>query len=202
MGVPAEELQGDRVLVGLAVERVDLEDVSVVLLERSTGTLLGLLAGQPGVPGSDTAGTVLQRARHADVLADPLAVPADLDVGRAATCTGVVRQAGKGRDRIGLVTADLVVVDQDVALRATEEPGAVGVAGSGFARLEDGLTGLGDDAVGEAAREGEQARGVGDDGTVADRAADAAGLDGAGGGGTGDRADAAGDRDAQAADGP
>src|SRR6266508_4394076 len=79
VGVPAEELQGYGVGVGGAVERVHLEGVPVVLLECAAGPLLGLFAGQPGVPGGTAAGAVVVGAGDADVLGDPLAGLVDLD---------------------------------------------------------------------------------------------------------------------------
>lgn len=167
--VAAQELQRDRVDVGVPVERVDLEHPAVVLLEHAALALLGLLAGQPRVPRGAAAGAVVVGAGEADVLADPVALLVDDDVRRPAPCAGVEGQAVERRHAVRLVAADLVVVDQNHAGAVLEHGRAVGVARRRLAALEQRLTGVGDDLVREAGGQREQAGGVGDERAVPGR---------------------------------
>lgn len=98
VGEPAQRLDRLRVPVGGVVEGVDLEDVAVVLLERTGGgELLGLLTGQPGVPGRLAARAVGGGAGDADALGDAVAVPVDLDDRAAARSARVLGQAREVR---------------------------------------------------------------------------------------------------------
>jgi hypothetical protein len=143
------------VQVGVAVERVDLEDVPVVLLEAvGPGEGVDLLARQPGVPGRLAARAVGPRPGDPDPLGGPVAVAADLDDRAAPRGARVVGQAVQVRDDqvVGAERlADLVVVHQDrPAAPGAEGAGPVVVARGGLARVQLRHPGVGDDRVAEA----------------------------------------------------
>jgi hypothetical protein len=106
VGVAAQGLDGLGVEVGLAVVGVDLEDVAVVLGEAlGTGLVLGLLAGEPGVPGGAAARAVGGGAGDADPLGHVVTVPGDLDDGDAVGRSRGVDEALGERHRVRPVGA-------------------------------------------------------------------------------------------------
>jgi hypothetical protein len=163
--VAPERLDRLRVAVGVLVVGVDLEDVAV----RLAFDRLGLLAGQPRVPRRAPARAVRVGAGEADVLADAAAVAVDLDRRRAAEGLVVVDEARHVRDEERLGAADLVVVDQHIAVAALahEARRAVRVRRRRLAGLELRDARLRHDRVREAGRQRQQALRVGDQRPVA-----------------------------------
>src|SRR5690606_35386765 len=92
---------------------VDLEDEAVVLgVAVGAGLVLGLLAGQPGVPGRRSARAVDGRTGDGDPLrADP-AVRVQGQRGAAALALRIVGEAVDGRHRYPAGLAVLVVADE------------------------------------------------------------------------------------------
>ena len=150
---PAEGTDGLRVAVGVLVVGVDLEDVAVPPPQSVAGSghLVGLLAGEPGLPGRRGPGAVDEGARQAHVLTDPIAAAIDLDGGRAAEGALVVDQARQVRHAVQEAGTHLVVGHQHAAVStgAYEGCGAVRGLGGDLPALEPGHAGLGDHRVGE-----------------------------------------------------
>ncbi len=210
VGVPAEGLDRLRVAVGAPVVRVDLEHVPVVLghavLARE---VLGLLAGQPGLPGGGAARAVGRRTGDAHPFGDLAAAP-DLDDRAAAGRGRVVDEALGEWDGVRPVrplALELVVVDEEGDPAVALEGGrAVVVGRRGLARFEGGDPAVGDHAVAESGGEGEQSRRVREERAVAGLAGPAllvapgpvVGRQRTRGGGEG--ADRSGERDSRAGD--
>ena len=175
VGEATEALQRRGVDVVGGFGRVDLEHEPVVLGEPllAAGPELRLLAGQPRSPGCLAAGTVGDRAGHADVLGDDVAVAVELRGGRSAHTLGVVG------DRWVTDDVELVVGGEPLLAVANEVASAVEleqsrtVEGVGQHAVGTGewLSGLRHGAVAEALREVEHAVGIGHERSIARRPA-------------------------------
>ncbi|CAM5508519.1 hypothetical protein SFUMM280S_09891 [Streptomyces fumanus] len=174
------------------VGRVDLEDEAVVLgVAVGAGSVLGLLAGQPGVPGGRPARAVDGRTGDGDPLGEHPVVGVEGEGGTAALAGRVVGEALDGGDGDAAAGPVLVVADQVHAAPAGREGRhAVVVGGDRALAGAQRLALPGEHPVAEALRQVEQSVGVGDEGAVT------AVAEGLRGGGAGEEfAEGAGERD-------
>ncbi len=151
------------------VVRVDLEDEAVVLgVPVGARLVLGLLAGQPGPPRGGPARAVDGRTRDGDTLGQDAVAGVQRQRRAAALTRRVVGEAGDGRDGPWGGGAVLVVAHQ---VDAAAVPGGAAPGEGGHAVVVGGdrplpgaqLVALaGQDPVGEAPRQVEQAVRVGD----------------------------------------